>query len=252
MTFDPWTLGFQTVNVVVLVWLLRHFFWRPVSAMIAERRTTTEAALASAKATQDKATVALNDVARARAGFGEERDAILATAHADADKARVATLDDAAKKAATLAAAAKSSIEKDRGDAEAAWRDGASGLAVDIAGRLAGRLTGQAVGAAFLEGLLASIRELPAAARQAAGAEGAALEAVTAAPLDSAGQDRCGTLIGDALTGGVSVARPKVAFRTDPALIAGFELHGPHFRIENSWRADLGRIREDVGHAAKP
>lgn len=251
MTLDLWTLGFQTINVVVLVWLLRHFFWRPVSAMIAERRSTTEAALASAKATQDKATAALDAVARARAGFGDERDAILATAHADADKARTATLDDAARAAATLATVAKASIDKDRGDAEIAWRDGASGLAVDIAGRLAGRLTGEAVGAAFLDGLLASIRALPEAARQAATAEGAALEAVTAAPLDRAGQDRCGILIGEALAGGASVARPQIAFRTDPALIAGFELHGPHFTVENSWRADLSRIREDVGHAAK-
>ena len=94
MTLDPWTLGFQTVNVVVLVWLLQHVFWRPVSAMIAERRSTTEAALARAKATQDKATAALDDVVRTRAGFGEERDAILATAHAEADKARATTLDD--------------------------------------------------------------------------------------------------------------------------------------------------------------
>ena len=39
MTIDWWTLGFQSVNVAVLVWLLQHFFWRPVAAMIALRRT---------------------------------------------------------------------------------------------------------------------------------------------------------------------------------------------------------------------
>ena len=38
MTIDWWTLGIQTVNVVVLVWLLQHFFWRPVAAMIEQRR----------------------------------------------------------------------------------------------------------------------------------------------------------------------------------------------------------------------
>ena len=35
MTIDWWTLGIQAVNVVILVWLLGRFFWRPVAAMIA-------------------------------------------------------------------------------------------------------------------------------------------------------------------------------------------------------------------------
>jgi len=29
MTIDWWTLGLQTVNVAILVWLLQRFFWRP-------------------------------------------------------------------------------------------------------------------------------------------------------------------------------------------------------------------------------
>jgi len=29
MTIDWWTLGIQTVNVVILIWLLERFFWRP-------------------------------------------------------------------------------------------------------------------------------------------------------------------------------------------------------------------------------
>ena len=176
---------------------------------------------------------------------GRSATPILASAHTAAETARAATLDDATQAAATLTALAKASIEQDRKDAVAAWADGASGLAVDIARRLAGRLTGAAIGAAFLDGLLASIRALPEAVRQAAAAEGTVLVAVTATPLDRAGQDRCDTLIGEAFG-----ARPRVAYRADPTLIAGFELHGPHFTVENSWRADLGRIREDLGHVA--
>ena len=38
MTIDWWTLGIQTVNVVILIWLLGRFFWRPVAAMIEQRR----------------------------------------------------------------------------------------------------------------------------------------------------------------------------------------------------------------------
>ena len=28
MTIDWWTLGLQTINVAILVWLLKRFFWR--------------------------------------------------------------------------------------------------------------------------------------------------------------------------------------------------------------------------------
>ena len=245
MTIDLWTLGFQTVNVVILVWLLQHFFWRPVSALMAERRSATERVLAEARATQDKAAAALADIARTRAGFGKERDDILAAAHSEADKARAETLDDAAKQAASLAAAAKASIEKDRADAETAWMDHASQLAVDIAGRLAGRLNGPAVSTAFLDWLLSGIRALPDPARRAAATDGAALEAVSASQLAPAEQDRYRSLITEAFG-----AHPQVTFWADPALIAGIELHGPHFSVENSWRADLGRIRQDIRHAA--
>ena len=31
MTFDWWTLGLQTVNILILVWLLQRFFWTPIA-----------------------------------------------------------------------------------------------------------------------------------------------------------------------------------------------------------------------------
>ena len=42
MTFDWWTLGLQTVNIVILVWLLQRFFWAPIAGMIAERRAASQ------------------------------------------------------------------------------------------------------------------------------------------------------------------------------------------------------------------
>ncbi len=38
MTIDWWTLALQAANVLILVWLLARFFWKPVAGMIAERR----------------------------------------------------------------------------------------------------------------------------------------------------------------------------------------------------------------------
>jgi len=127
--------------------------------------------------------------------------------------------------------------------AVAAWAERSSRLAVDIAGRLAARLDGAAVRAAFLEWLIREIRALPSAVRQAEVASGAPFEAISATALDPADQERCRALIGEAFG-----AQPQIAFRTDPGLIAGLELHGPHLVVSNSWRADLARILADLAH----
>jgi len=246
MTIDWWTLGIQAVNVVILVWLLQRFFWRPVAAMIEQRRIATQQALAAAAAAQDKAAASLAEFAQTRAGFGRERDTILAAAHAEAGQTRTAALDEAAKEVAARDAAAAAAIEKDKIDAEAAWSERAGQLAVEIAGRLAARLQGPEVRAAFLDWLLAGIRALPGPARQSAMADGTVLEAISATAVAPADQDRYRTLIGEAFG-----AHPQVAFKEDPGLIAGLELRGPHFTVGNSWQADLSHILADLNHAPR-
>ena len=101
MTIDWWTLGIQTVNVVILVWLLGRFFWRPVAAMIEQRRAAAQSMLAEAEAKQSEATTALAEIEQTRAGFAQEREAILAAAHEAAERARAALLEEAAKEAAS-------------------------------------------------------------------------------------------------------------------------------------------------------
>lgn len=244
MKIDWWTLGFQAVNVIILVWLLQHFFWRPIAAMIEQRRGATEKALVDAKAAQDKAAAAMADIVATRAGFAKEHDAIMAAAHAEAEKAGNATLDAATKAAEARTAAAHAAALAEHNAEEAAWTERASQLAVQIAGRLAARLQGPAVSTAFVDWLVSSIHAMPAAARQAAAAEAGGFEAVSAEELAPAEQERTRGLIAKAFG-----AQPQITFKTDPALIAGIELHGPHFALNNSWRADLRQILEDIRHA---
>jgi F-type H+-transporting ATPase subunit b len=247
MTIDWWTLGIQTVNVVILVWLLKRFFWRPVAGMIERRRATALRALAEAQAKRNEAEAALVDIGRTRAGFAQERETILTAAREAAERARTARLEEAAKEAASLEAAAKAQIEKDREAVNAAWSERASRLAVEIAGHLAARLDGPAVRGVFLDWLLDEIRRLPEPARQAMAANGVALEAVSAGPIEPTDQERYRIQIEEAFG-----AQPKIVFKTDPTLIVGLELHGPHLVVSNSWRADLTQILADITHDNRP
>src|SRR5271156_4694144 len=92
MTIDWWTLGIQSVNIVILIWLLGHFFWRPVAAMIEQRRAATREAIAQVEVQRTQASAALADIERTRAGFAGEREALLAAARQAAEQERDAIL----------------------------------------------------------------------------------------------------------------------------------------------------------------
>lgn len=243
MTIDWWTLGIQTVNVLILVWLLARFFWRPVAAMIEQRRAAAQKTLAEAEAKRKEATEVLAGIERTRAGFDKEREAIIAAAHQTAERASRELLAAAAKEAAALSVSATAAITKERDAVAAAWTERANRLAVDIASRLAARLDGPIVSAVFLDWLLQEIRALPDSVRGAMAAESVVLDAISAQPIDPADQERYQKSIREAFG-----AHPQIAFKVDTALIAGLELRGPHFVVNNSWRADLNKILADLAH----
>jgi len=241
MSIDWWTLAFQAVNVLILVWLLGHFFWQPVSAMIEQRRGTIQQQLEGAQAKQAQAAAALAEIERTRSGFTQERDAVLAQAQADAELARAARLKEAAAEAAAIEAAAHSALESQRQAADEAWRDRAAELAIDIAMRLCAPLAGPALQTIFLERLLDRLEALSDAERRMLGAQGAPLTAIGPSPLPAAEMERLRQAIAR-ITG----AAPDLVFVSDPDLVAGLELRGPHLVLHNSWRADARRIRMEL------
>ncbi len=237
MKIDWATLALQTVNVLVLIWLLRKFFWRPVAAMIEQRRAAAQTMLDDAAKKRDTAAAAVAEIEKTRAGFAQERQALLAAAQAEADQHRAAALAEAEAAARTLETAAQDRLTAERRDAEAAWRQQASELAVDIAGKLAARLNGAAVRSAFLDWLLADLSTQPIE-------EGETLEVITATTLPPEEQAQYTQRLTTALGGS-----PLFTFRTDPSLIAGAELRGRNLLVRNSWRADLDRILAELAHA---
>lgn len=240
MTFDLWTLGFQAVNVLVLVWLLRRFFWTPVAAMIAARQEKAATLLDDARAKRTAAEAALAQIAATRAGLAAERDAMLAAARQDAEIARATLLAEARAEVETLNDTARATRVRAAETLKANAVDEAKRLALSIAGQLMARLDGPATDAAFLGWLVDGLAALSDSERTAL--VGPELQVVSAVDQDSTSQDRIAKAITNALG-----APATLIFRTDPTLIAGYELHAPHFSLRNSWRADLARIAAALG-----
>jgi F-type H+-transporting ATPase subunit b len=240
MTIDWWTLGFQAVNVAILIWILARFFWRPLAAMIEARRAAAGRILAEAEAKRGEAEAAVAEAVKARAGFAAEREAILAAARTEAEAESAARRAEAERRAGEIEAAARAALAAERQAAERAFAERAGRLALEIAGRLAGRLDAVAVRAAFLDGLVAAIAGLPDDKRGDAAA-GGALQIVSAAALSPDEQAAARKRVAEALG-----RAADIAFAIDPALIAGLELRGAHLFVANTWRADLDRLKTEI------
>jgi F-type H+-transporting ATPase subunit b len=240
MHFDWSTLVLQTVNVLVLLWLLRRFLFRPVVAIIAERKNAAEKLLADAAAARDRALAATEQAAQQEKALAADSDRIMADARAAAETDRAALLERAKTEATQVLDAVQVSVDQERGQARRELEVEARHLAVAIASRLLGRVPAQAVNAALLE----SLGALSADEWHALAGPGQTLEVVTATALDAATQAGCTEIVRQRLG-------CAVRFGTDPSLIAGLELRGPHARLENNWRADLDRIAEELSQDDK-
>ena len=242
MTIDWWTLGFQAVNVLILIWLLARFFWRPLANFVLQRQQAIEADLAAAAAGQEKLVRERAEIDKVRSGFAAERDAILKAAHEEAAKQAATLIEEARQAARTSLEQARAQIDEARAAAATEWQQRAARLAVDIARRLVSRLDPAIAGQAFIGTLTAEIGRLPEEVRRSALAAGSVLRATVAAPLEDALEAQCREKVSGALGGPC-----RLEFSTDPALVAGIELEGPHFRIANSWRADLEQLMKELG-----
>lgn len=247
MRIDWWTLALQTVNVLILIFILARFFFRPVMAIVARRREEANALLAAAATAREEAAALHAEADKARAAMAAEQERLLAQAHAAAQVERQNLLAQSGRELAQLREEADAAIARDRAAAEAAIIDHASALSVEIAQRLLGRFRHQGALRPFIDEICGAVRDLASEEREglaAAAVAGQPIAIVTAAALTGAAQQDVRTALAEAFGRDV-----PLAFRTDPAIIGGIELHGKSTIVRNSWRADLDRIRQELDGA---
>ena len=240
MRIDWWTLGLQTVNVLVLIWILSKFLFRPIVAIIEERRALAAKLLEDAEAAKNQAIVAREAAEAETAKIAAGRDELLRQAAADAETQRAAALAAARAEVEQLRAAAEADIRGARAADAAAASDRAARLAVDIAGKLVARLPDSARVDGFIDGLAEALASLPEASRDGLAVKDkpklTAARTLTAAEIQSC-RDAFAHALDRTLDFSVAV---------DADLIAGLELETPHAVVRNSFRGDLARIAEEL------
>jgi F-type H+-transporting ATPase subunit b len=244
MLFDWWTFALQTINFVILVWLLHRFLYKPVLAAVAARQAEIDGARAAADKVKQEADARLADVERRLAAVAAEREAALKAASAEAEASAAARRARAEKEAATVVEDARKGLAGERREAEGQLREAALDFGVGVARRLLDEIPAEYRAEAWLERLSQYLAGLGAdeRARILAGmGDGAALRVVTAAPLAPAMAETWRARLQGEL--GETLA---VAFEVDPALIAGAELHFADAVIRLSWRSQLAAMRAEI------
>jgi F-type H+-transporting ATPase subunit b len=243
MQIDWWTLGLQTVNALVLIWLLAHFLFRPVVDAIATRQKAAGQLLADAQAAKAAAQSERKKAAAETAHLAEHRGETLKAAEAEAATAKAALLAEAQADADKLRVAAKAEIEAARGSEAVAAEDRAGRLAIDIATKLLDRLPQEARVTAFIDGIATGLAKLPEGTRASIGADGSSIRLTAARAVTPQEVEACRKALAGVLGHSVSV---EVA--VEPELIAGLELEAPHAIVRNSFRADLVRLKSELVH----
>jgi F-type H+-transporting ATPase subunit b len=247
MRFDWSTLVLQTVNVLVLLWLLRRFLFRPIVDIIVARKNAAEQMLAQAATARSETEASAEALARHERELAADRDRVLADARASAEAEQTRLLALAKDQAVQLRNAADAALEREREQMRHELEKEAGDLAVTIASHLLGRVPAPAVNAALLQSLGAWLSDVAPNELESLAMAEEALEVVTATPLDAAARAACATMLAQRLG-----HTPMLRFRADPSLIAGVELRNSHARLYNNWRADLDRIAQELNRDDKP
>lgn len=237
MQFDYWSLALQTINLIVLVWLLRRFLFKPVLAFVARRQSAIEAALAEAGGKLKAAEAQRAQYDQKLAAATAEREALIAAARADMTRERTQLLEDAKIEAKKILDRGQQLLTNDRDALVDDLLRRSCRLAADISTRLLADIAGPNIDELFLQRLDTYIAELPpprADALRASLQRNGAIEVITAQPMDESRQEYWRQRLAQLL--------PHITtstFRNDPALVAGVEIHYSTGRIDFSWRKAL-------------
>ncbi|MGA9341908.1 MAG: hypothetical protein WBV61_06195 [Rhodanobacteraceae bacterium] len=244
MHLDWWTIGLQTVNFAILVWLLHRFLYKPVLHLIDNRKAEVQRQYDDARTVEDEAKAQLAAVEAERAGISAEREAALKAAAAQAQEMAKARRAQAERDAQALLDGTRKTLASERAQALEDCRRMALDLGAEFAQRLLAEVPMELRVEAWIErieqhiaGLAKSERD--ALVQQLAG--GKSLTVITAAPLSAATADIWRERLRRPL--GVGVA---IAFEANPELIAGAELHFPTAVLRFSWQSALAVARSEV------
>jgi F-type H+-transporting ATPase subunit b len=243
MTFDWWTFLLQTVNFLLLVWLLQHFLYKPVRAVIEKRRELAEQALLRAEAAEKEASAAKAQFEAKSAELDKTRKAAIEAAQQSAEADAKTVIAQARKQANEILAAANAAAASSHDAALANLKQDIIETAIKIAETILRKTSSRDLNQVFLAHVLDEIGALDQEDRARIDADlaskGGAVEVATSMPLTKDERETWTKTLREHLH---LKSAPK--FTTAPDLLGGAELRFSHATVRFAWSDQLDKAAD--------
>jgi F-type H+-transporting ATPase subunit b len=217
------TIVLEIVNFLVLVWILKRFLYRPVLDVISRRKAAIEESIAGADAKRAEAQTLKAQYENRLADWERERAAARETLAHDLDEERRRRMAELEKALAAERDKARVADERRLAEFQRRAEEQAVAQGARFAGRLLEHLSGPELDARLvalaLEGLAALPQARRAELRAGASEAGRAVEVQSARALDADARKAI-----EAGVQGLIGTAPAIAYREDPALVAGVRI----------------------------
>jgi F-type H+-transporting ATPase subunit b len=242
MQIDWWTLGIQTVNFLVVVWLLSRLLYRPVRRMIEQREAADRKLSEEAREKADDAEAVRKEYERKTAELAAVQRHRESELQNEMKNERDTVLKEAKAAADALISQTRERLEREREETLSGLKAEIAALAVDLARRA---LASNGSEGAVLSQLTKHLDHLPpqelAELKTDVARPDARLTVVTAAPLDEEIQGGWRSALSERLGSDVAVE-----FASDPEIIGGTELRFPHASLNLSVAQRLRSAAEEL------
>ncbi|GEM_PF-1765417 len=248
------TLIAQVVNVAILLFLLRHFLYKPVRNMLAKRRERVEQDLDHASTAREEAEKRRKEYEEKLAGAEEEARNVVAEAENRAKEKQNRAVEEAKEAAERERRRALDDLEREKREALAAVRHRELEVAVGLARKLVEDASGPALASGLAGEIAESVRELdeeklpvaPAGGKDDAG--GKPLQAVLRTSHDPGDEtvESIRKALADRLKRDV-----RLDVENAPALICGAELECSSLLIRSHLAVRLDEAKEALQEMLK-
>src|SRR5690554_2500974 len=255
MGIDWFTLGAQVVNFLVLVALLKHFFYDRIIGAMDEREAAIASRLEGAARERESAAEEAALYRSRNRELEAQRERLLAEAAEDARALRHQLVEAARREAEEVRAQWRASLENERRALLQEFRERLGRSVVGVARRALAELADAQLEAQVLKVFVERVRGLDTGERETIVAalrdSSREVEIRTAFPLDAPAREELARALRAHLDEGIALR-----FTTVPQLVCGIELRAHSYRL--SWNLDTyhdgleAQVSEALDEGAEP
>jgi len=240
MQFDWWTFGLQTINFIILVWLLKLFLYGPVLAAIKRRQIENAAAMEKAQEAEKAAENERTKLTQQRQEVEATREKILEEARTSEAHAYDKLMQKGQEEIAHLRDLAREDMARESHKVRIELRQECADLAVILARHILQESRSTGLDAIFLEKIMIYLKSMSPGDFKSLQdqLDGTALGIITAEPLDRTGKKAWRSAIG-----AIFDKKILISFSVDAALIAGADLQFPNGLVRFNWRDSLSQAK---------